>query len=270
MQILEASGGHSTDEDDSQNHPPMTYSRHRRTPRQLRPRSASLEACLIGMYRRTGSRQARRTDNIKHLLSLVDREEEGESSQMPTYNSNVSAFATLLQEREKMQVWNHFISCSEEEQEYMLHRPLASIREEVENEEASSLDDSWEEVKPEPNISGDRRADHPSFSAQECFGRIDRHLRSILTRRHLPVGILAQLEEDVVSFFKDCPDSVFVLDHTSGYERLLLHAVCQFLGLHCHSYDDNGSRRTQVENRYLSFCPPAQSLSQFLESFNIS
>lgn len=48
-------------------------------------------------------------------------------------------------------------------------------------------------------------------------------------------GILAQLEEDVVSFFKDCPDSVFVLDHTSGYERLLLHAVCQFLGLHCHS-----------------------------------
>ncbi|KAL8611215.1 hypothetical protein ACOMHN_013646 [Nucella lapillus] len=106
---------------------------------------------------------------------------------------------------------------------------------------------------------------HPSFSAEECFQRVDKNLRSILTRRHLPLGLVSQLEREVVGFFTDCPGSVYVSHLASSFERLLLHAVCQYLGLCCQSFEEGGERRTHVENKNPSFVLPARSLAQFLE-----
>ena len=63
--ILENQSGQSTDEEDV--HPPESGS-HRPSHRnrcRARPRSASVEACLTGMYRRCGAKQARRTENSK-------------------------------------------------------------------------------------------------------------------------------------------------------------------------------------------------------------
>ncbi|KAK7490383.1 hypothetical protein BaRGS_00018362 [Batillaria attramentaria] len=271
MHVLESSG-QSTDEEDTHAHLPTSSPRRhvlRGNRFRLRPRSASLEACLTGMYRRTGAKQARRTENIKYLLNLGDKDEEGEGTQTVTYNSNSSAFAELFCEREKMQAWNDFIKCSEEEQEQILamggRRHLASIQEESdesEGDENGNLDDSWEKVTA-PEV--DKRSEHPSYSAEECFQRIDKHLRSMLTRRHVPVGVLARLEEEVVNFFVDCPGSVYVSHLASSFERMLLHALCQFLRLQCRSYDEDGQRRTQVENKLPAFHPPSESLSQYLD-----
>lgn len=271
MQLIEAgqsTDGQTTDEEDT-HLAPNNLRRHLRGNRfRMRPRSASVEACLTGMYRRSGAKQARRTENIKYLLNLADVGEEGATSQTPSYDSS-SAFAELFCEREKMQTWNDFINSSEEEQEHILMMSerghLASIREESdegEGDENGNLDDSWEKVSA-PDI--DKRAAHPSYSAQECFQRIDKHLRSMLTRRHLPVGVLARLEEDVVGFFIDCPGSVYVSHIASSFERMLLHALCQFLGLHCRSYDEDGQRRTQVENKLPAFRAPSEFLSQYLD-----
>ncbi|KAK7099677.1 R3H domain-containing protein 4-like [Littorina saxatilis] len=272
MQILENQSGQSTDEEDL--HPPIgtgNRSSHRNR-RSARPRSSSVEACLTGMYRRCGAKQARRTENIKYLLNLkVDGEEE-DSARTPSYNSNTSAFAELLQEREKMQAWNNFVNSSEEDQQRILHMrrsdaALTSIQEESSDDGGDdngnqSLDDSWEKVM---TTNCDGRTVHPCFSAEECFERVDKNLRSMLTRRHLPLGMVAQLEKEVVDFFNDCPGSVYVSHLASSFERLLLHAVCQFLGLHCHSYDENGQRRTQVENRRSSFFLPSETLADYLE-----
>ena len=48
-------------------------------------------------------------------------------------------------------------------------------------------------------------------------------------------GMVAQLEKEIVEFFTDCPGSVYLSHLASSFERLLLHAVCQYLGLHCRS-----------------------------------
>nr|KAG5702055.1 hypothetical protein BaRGS_032304 [Batillaria attramentaria] len=95
------------------------------------------------MYRRTGAKQARRTENIKYLLNLGDKDEEGEGTQT---------------------AWNDFIKCSEEEQEQILamggRRHLASIQEESdesEGDENGNLDDSWEKVTA-PEV--DKRSAH--------------------------------------------------------------------------------------------------------------
>lgn len=272
MQIFES--GQSTDEEDTHSHLPTQSDAERRhvlrgNRFRLRPRSASLEACLTGMYRRSGSKQARRTENIKYLLNLGDKEDDGEGTRTVTYSSSSSAFAELFCEREKMQAWNDFINSSEEEQERILETGrrghLASIQEESdegETAENGNLDDSWEKVSA-PDM--DKRSEHPSYSAEECFQRIDKHLRSMLTRRHVPLGVLAKLEEEVISFFLDCPGSVFVSHLASSFERMLLHASCQFLDLQCRSYDVDGQRRTQVENKYPAFHAPSELLSQYLD-----
>ncbi len=44
-------------------------------------------------------------------------------------------------------------------------------------------------------------------------------------------GTLAHLEEEVSGFFKLWPSSIFVSQLPSSYERLLMHALCQYLDL---------------------------------------
>ena len=44
-------------------------------------------------------------------------------------------------------------------------------------------------------------------------------------------GTLACLEEEITGFFKLCPSSIFVSQLPSSYERLLMHALCQYLDL---------------------------------------
>lgn len=287
MQILEQSGqsGQSTDEEDvppsARNHAHQSSPRRRYRPR---PRSSSLEACLTGMYRRCGSRQARRTEHIKQLLNMKMDGEESSDVLTPTYSSSSSPFSQLFQERNKMQAWNNFINSSEEDQERILEMrrsapSLSSIREESDEEDErngnvkdslcstedndnGNLDDSWEKVDLP---SEDKRAVHPSFSAAECFQRVDKNLRSLLTRRHLPLGLVSQLEREVVEFFTDCPGSVYVSHLSSSFERLLLHAVCQYLGLTCRSFEEGGERRTHVENKQPTFLLPSQSLVQYLQ-----
>jgi len=43
--------------------------------------------------------------------------------------------------------------------------------------------------------------------------------------------MLAHFEEDVVSFFKEWPTSVYISKLGSSFERMLLHALCQYLDL---------------------------------------
>lgn len=44
-------------------------------------------------------------------------------------------------------------------------------------------------------------------------------------------GMLVKLEVDIVSFFKEWPQSVYVSNLSNSYERMMLHALCQYLEL---------------------------------------
>ena len=82
----------------------------------------------------------------------------------------VSAFAQLLMEKENMNAWNKIINCTEEEQDKFL----------AEN-------DNEKGVKEEEKL--DNRKKEPSYSADECFKRIDADLKNMLKKKHLPLVI---------------------------------------------------------------------------------
>lgn len=43
--------------------------------------------------------------------------------------------------------------------------------------------------------------------------------------------LLSKLEENVIEFFKAWPDSVYVQCLNGGFERMMMHGVCQYLDL---------------------------------------
>ncbi|CAC5412964.1 unnamed protein product [Mytilus coruscus] len=211
--------------------------------------------------KKTGAKQARRVENMKYLLNLNEKD-DGSSSDIETdlFEPSVSHFAELFMEQEKMQIWNDFISSSEDEQQQFLTRAETKDsrkkKDEGNNNESSDLDETWEEV--------DMRSSHPGFSAKECFQKIDKNIKSFLKRRHVPMGVLESLERDLLSFFSEWPSSVYLSDYKSSFERMMLHALCQYLDLISSSYDENGNRRTQVENKHQHFLPPSPLLTQYL------
>jgi len=106
-------------------------------------------------------------------------------------------------------------------------------------------------------------------TANECFMRINRNLRSFLRRNRFPAGELQHLEEELVAFFVEWPSSVYVAQLPDGYRRLMLHAVSQYLDLDAHSFDVPGCRirQTHVENNRGNgdtFSPPPTPLATFI------
>ena len=48
-------------------------------------------------------------------------------------------------------------------------------------------------------------------------------------------GILIDLEQDLIPFFTEWQNSVYIRRLDNSFERMLLHALCQFLQLHSSS-----------------------------------
>ena len=141
-----------------------------------------------------------------------------------------------------------------------------------------------------------------------CFRRIDRNIRftlkSLLKRHQLPlVNIedssmamnlskflqerIAWFEDDVIPFFVEHPDSVYLRHLNHGFDRMILHAVCQYLNLISKSNRTrrtsylqimarfsslgstrDGERYTQVENRRAQFLPPKKLLSHYMKQLD--
>uniref|UniRef100_A0A8D2KJU9 R3H domain containing 4 n=1 Tax=Urocitellus parryii TaxID=9999 RepID=A0A8D2KJU9_UROPR len=150
----------------------------------------------------------------------------------------------------------------------------------------------------------DLRGEDPAYTPRECFQRISRRLRAVLKRSRIPMETLETWEERLLGFFSVSPQAVYtaMLDNRSGwraancvracvcvcerereregggtpalathcpcvhsFERLLLHAVCQYMDLISASADLEGRRQMKVSNRHLQFLPPGLLLSAYLE-----
>ncbi|XP_048760634.1 R3H domain-containing protein 4-like [Ostrea edulis] len=210
--------------------------------------------------KRMGANKARRVDNLRQLLHMVEKDDSVELD-FDIFEPSMSAFTELFNEKEKMQVWNDFVNSSEEEQDRIISG--RSVPETILEEE--EVEEDFHMVGRITEDSRDNRKYHPSYSAEECFKRIDKKIKAHLKRRHLPLESLMKLEEGVIEFFKTWPDSVYIQHLTGGFERMLLHGVCQYLNLHSKSIENNGERHTQVENPYPGFDPPAILLSTYLK-----
>lgn len=194
-----------------------------------------------------GQRKLRRAEAARALAALAEDVCEDLSDLLP---DSASSFAQLFQDPEAMETWRAFVAASEEEQS----RILAG---ESEKEAGNRLGGGTNL----PHCS------YAAFSAEAAFGRMDGRLRQLLTRSQVPKGKLEWREEELRDFFTDEKDGVWLGEVESSYDRLLTHAVAQWLGLRSHSLPLalSEQRQTEVENPRPYFIPPSELLVPFLE-----
>ncbi|CAM4732936.1 hypothetical protein PO909_020823 [Leuciscus waleckii] len=200
--------------------------------------------------RAKGRKSLQRQENTRFLDNLLERDEcskedgEGHETASPTI------FTEACSNGNYVEYWSDFMNRSGEEQE----RLLALLEEEAQRTHSKS--------------HKDQREVNPAVRAQECFQRIDRRLRATLRRKQIPMGVLEGLESDLLGFFMAHPHSIYITKLSSSYERLLLHAICQYMDLTSASSDCNGARQTEVVNKQEEFLPPQSLLSAYLEQFS--
>ncbi|KAM3876266.1 R3H domain-containing protein 4 [Diretmus argenteus] len=189
--------------------------------------------------RAKGKKSLRRQENTHFLDGLEISTDDLEVSSNPSIPSIFTEACT-----NGNVAWDDFMNRSGEEQEKLL-----SLLEKEERQKTKNTNRNVNSV----------------FTAEDGFQRIDRRLRAALKRKPIPITTLELLEEGLLNFFNAQPHSVYTTNLSSSFERLLLHAVCQYLNLVSASTNCNGARRTEVVNKQEEFVPPSPLLSAYLD-----
>ncbi|XP_066197940.1 R3H domain-containing protein 4 isoform X2 [Saccopteryx leptura] len=199
-----------------------------------------------------GRKSLQRLENTKYLLTLLETDGEtlGPEDGDLAPPAAPGIFAEACNNETYVKVWNDFMNRSGEEQERVLQY--------LEDEAKSKT------RRRGPNRGEDQRRD-PAYTPRECFQRISRRLRAILKRSRIPMETLETWEERLLRFFSVSPQAVYTAMLDNSFERLLLHAVCQYMDLISASADLEGKRQMKVSNRHLDFLPPGLLLSAYLE-----
>ncbi|XP_036442298.1 R3H domain-containing protein 4 [Colossoma macropomum] len=198
-----------------------------------------------------GKKSQRRQENTRYLANLLERDECSKDEAEACETASPTVFTEACTNGNYVEYWSDFMNRSGEEQEKL----LALLEEEARRSNSSKA-------------PKDQRELNPAYTAQECFQRIDRRLRATLKRKHIPLGTLEILETDLLTFFGATPHSIYVTKLGSSFERLLLHAICQYMDLVSASSDCNGARQTKVVNKQEGFLPPCPLLSAYLEQMS--
>ncbi|XP_069503695.1 R3H domain-containing protein 4 isoform X2 [Ambystoma mexicanum] len=197
-----------------------------------------------------GRKSLQRLENTRYLMTLLERDDYGNEEGDLLQTASPSVFTEACNNETYMEIWNDFMNRSGEEQE----RVLRFLEEEARRKPTGKF-----AAKNE-----DKRKELPAYTPEECFQRISRRIRSALRRRQIPMGTLEGLEEELLTFFSVSPQSVYTAMLQNSYERLLLHAVCQYMDLASASSDYEGKRRMMVSNKHRVFLPPELLLSAYL------
>lgn len=104
-----------------------------------------------------------------------------------------------------------------------------------------------------------------NFEPEEAFMKIGFNMRQAL-KKHPPMGMLEGIEEKITETFIINPNSEFVAEDMSSFERLLLHALCAYNALNSYSFDFGGKRIVRVENPYSTFFLKNPGLCTYLSS----
>jgi len=107
------------------------------------------------------------------------------------------------------------------------------------------------------------RVDEDNFEPEDAFMKIGFNLRQAL-KKHPPMGMLEGLEEKITDKFSTNPNSEYVCEDLSSFERLLIHALCAYNSLNSHSFDFAGKRLVRVENPHHSFFKRDPGLCSYL------
>ncbi|XP_009191267.2 R3H domain-containing protein 4 isoform X2 [Papio anubis] len=166
-----------------------------------------------------GRKSLQRLENTQYLLTLLETDgsppglDDGDLA--PPASPGI--FAEACNNATYVEVWNDFMNRSGEEQERVLRY--------LEDEGRSKT------RRRGPGRGEDRRREDPAYTPRECFQRISRRLRAVLKRSRIPMETLETWEERLLRFFSVSPQAVYTAMLDNSFERLLLHAVCQYMDL---------------------------------------
>ncbi|KAK2542269.1 hypothetical protein Q9233_000361 [Columba guinea] len=200
--------------------------------------------------RAKGRKSLQRLENTRYLMTLLERDECGSEEGELAHAAAPSIFTEACNNETYVEIWNDFMNRSGEEQE----RVLLYLEEEAGKKQRRKL----------PGRNGEPWKEPPAHTPQECFQRISRRLRATLKRGRIPMGTLEGLEEELLAFFSVTPHSVYTALMDNSFERLLLHALCQYMDLVSASSDIEGKRQMKVSNKHRVFLRPELLLSAYL------
>ncbi|XP_023599060.1 R3H domain-containing protein 4, partial [Myotis lucifugus] len=166
-----------------------------------------------------GRKSLQRLENTQYLLTLLktDGDTLGPEDGDLAPPAAPGIFAEACSNETYVEVWNDFMNRSGEEQERVLQY--------LEDEAKSKA------RRRGPSRGVDRRKEDPAYTPRECFQRISRRLRAVLKRSRIPMETLETWEERLLRFFSVSPQAVYTAMLDNSFERLLLHAVCQYMDL---------------------------------------
>lgn len=189
-----------------------------------------------------GARHVRRRKKLEDLMDQLEAlrlDEDGKYIDSDDDDQfEVTPFDCLFLEEENMAIWECFINSSEEDQFEVLRKRS-----------------EWKEEKKESLVS-----------TQAAYSRINCRLRHFLKRKHIPRQQLEMIELALIEYFIDKPLSTYITTIPDSYQRLVFHAVSQYLNLEARSYDSRGGggRRTRVLSKHNPFTPPLDTLANHI------
>ncbi|XP_054958967.1 R3H domain-containing protein 4 isoform X3 [Pan paniscus] len=219
-----------------------------------------------------GRKSLQRLENTQYLLTLLETDggppglEDGDLA--PPASPGI--FAEACNNATYVEVWNDFMNRSGEEQERVLRYLEDEGRSKARRRGPGRGEDrrrggQGQDERPKTAPWSPTPAEDPAYTPRECFQRISRRLRAVLKRSRIPMETLETWEERLLRFFSVSPQAVYTAMLDNSFERLLLHAVCQYMDLISASADLEGKRQMKVSNRHLDFLPPGLLLSAYLE-----
>ena len=148
----------------------------------------------------------------------------------------LTPFDCLFIEEENMEIWQNFINLPEEKQYTTLKNTF---------------------------ICQDDKAEY--VSSHFAFNRIGFKLRSFLKRNRFSIERLKTIEKNLIDYFVENPMSIYITTIPDAYERLVFHAVSQYLDLNSSSFFNKGKRKTKAFCKKNYFLPPQNTLADHIQ-----
>ncbi|KFV61657.1 R3H domain-containing protein 4, partial [Dryobates pubescens] len=176
--------------------------------------------------RAKGRKSLQRLENTRYLMTLLERDECGSEEGELTHSATPSIFTEACSNETYVEIWNDFMNRSGEEQE----RVLLYLEEEARKKHRRKLP-----VKNEEKWKGAGRGHWVGMASPFP------PLPALWAGHSLTLSLTSP-----------------------SFERLLLHALCQYMDLVSASSDIEGKRQMKVSNKHHVFLPPELLLSDYL------
>jgi len=201
---------------------------HRR--RQIRTRQPAIPTPSHTVRSgRGGVKKCRRYENQLDLVKNSDLEESREVTIEDLSPNSSNTFARLLEDDELLGIWNEFVG------------------------------GGGEGPSTGPTLS--------HANSDDPLSKVCRKLRTMLRSRHLPLGLMDSLEENLLEHFSNKPLCTFESSPLDGFRRALLHALSQYNNLESWSMgQDKKSKVVRVRNKSNEFSPPPVRLVDYIEN----